>query len=191
MNLNASTTPVRQSPAQAPVSSAPSEGDGNAWREGDSVVLPLEGGELPDRCVVCNAPADMYRQHVTLTVVPRSVYAALLLHPLLFAALSSAMGRSAPVELGLCEKHRNRRGQGRLTKLVGLVLGALMFGAAAAYQAMWFAAASLLTMLVMLALGERMMRTATLDRVDGRHLWLRVGDEFLHSMAPRPRSMSN
>jgi hypothetical protein len=158
--------------------------EGNAWREGNTVELPLENGELPDRCVICNAPADFYRQIVTYRVVPRAT-SVLMFSPLLYAVAARSTATVVTLELGLCQKHRNRRSQGRLWKGAGLILGAGLFVLGVYIRSLPLMIASTILPLVAMVIGEHMMTTAKLVNVSDGVVRLRVGNRFLASIPPR------
>jgi hypothetical protein len=154
----------------------------NAFRRGSLVVVPVVGGVLPDRCVVCNAPAGGFRHHKTFrwqhVKDPKFIGVAVLL---------PYEDRSARVALGLCARHRARRRSGFVLGGVGLLLGlaVLVLGITSnSPEGMLAVSAGAVMMLIALTAGFFMARVATQYRIDDQYLWLAVGQPFLDGLPP-------
>jgi len=159
--------------------------EGNAWREGHVIVLPREEGELPDRCVVCNGPADLYRHTMTLEVRPWWVTASFLLGFLPFFILAKLTARTATVEVGLCDKHRARQALGPWTKRIGLALGFALFITGAYLPSLPLLFVSMLLALAAIVVGSRLTAVVRAAAIDPHNVRLRVGDAFLKSIPSR------
>src|SRR2546425_10418190 len=57
---------------------------------------------LPDRCFKCDEPANGYRLSTTLTHVPTAT-------EMMVGAIAYAFAKRAPIQIGLCERHRRSR----------------------------------------------------------------------------------
>jgi hypothetical protein len=100
------------------------EGRGRVWRDGKLLRLE-QGAQLPQRCVRCNAPAEV---HIDRKLYWHSPWWALLIFAgiLTYAIVALFVRKRADVRIGLCAQHASAR---RRT-LLGL--GALaLFGVAA------------------------------------------------------------
>ena len=71
------------------------------WRDGKRIVMD-RNAVLPDRCIKCNEPANGFRRSENLTYVPTS-------QQLMLGVWSYVDAKRAPVEIGLCERHRASR----------------------------------------------------------------------------------
>ena len=71
------------------------------WRDGNRVVMD-RSATLPDRCFKCNEPANGFRRSENLTYVPTG-------QQLMLGVWSYLDAKRAPVEIGLCERHRTSR----------------------------------------------------------------------------------
>ncbi len=89
-----------------------------AWRSGRLLVIAPHA-TLPDRCVVCNAPAEGHTLHKTLYWHTPLLLALLAINPLIYAVLAVIFKRSMPAELPLCARHLLRR---RVLGVLGVVL---------------------------------------------------------------------
>lgn len=87
------------------------------YREGSILVHRL-GAEFPDRCVRCSAPAAGFRLKRRLYWHHPSVYAALLLGPVIYAITAAITRKTVTVEIGLCDEHRTKRAR----MMIGSVL---------------------------------------------------------------------
>src|SRR5207253_2253289 len=82
------------------------------WREGDRLVMD-RNAVLPDRCVKCDQPAEGYRRTVKVSYAPGSAR-------FLFGEIALLLAKRATVTIGLCERHRPRRGRAITPALISL-----------------------------------------------------------------------
>ena len=86
-----------------------SEEPNAAWRDG-KLLMARKGAVLPDRCLKCNATAEGYQFHRTLSWLnPWWILVVLVLGPLMFAIVYFAVRKQGRVTVGLCPRHRSRR----------------------------------------------------------------------------------
>lgn len=86
----------------------PEEFNHGAWQHGRLLVL-AEHATLPDRCIVCNRPAEGLTLDKTLYWHTPFLLALLALNPFIYALLAFFFKRSRPVGLPICAIHRRRR----------------------------------------------------------------------------------
>jgi hypothetical protein len=157
---------------------------GQAWRANRQFVARVQT-PLPDRCVCCNAPANGYRLKRQLSWHPPVYYALLLAGPLIYIIVALFASRKAVIQVGLCSKHRWRRGWGMLTATIAILAGVALIDAFTASGAQ----AWVLLILGLLVLGGGIVVGARVDgvvssaRIDNEHIWLRGAKEpFLASL---------
>ncbi len=178
---------------------------GEVSRAGRLVEMPL-AGQLPPRCVHCNAAAPSSRVARTLfwlapawrwsllavALMPVALAlsgvlaAAILILPvaLLAAIVNVIVRRKIPVALAVCERHR--RQQQALTWAAWLSIAAVI-GGAPALIATGQGSALFVLVTVMLLLGIVRSRAPALGvriaRLSGERLWLRgTGKAFRESL---------
>ena len=93
---------------------------GHYWVEGDILVMEKEGVALPDRCVKCNQPSD-FRHVQKVQWVP--MWARLLFGGLLMLLFR----KTAHLDVGLCDTHREQVRVAKLVGGVGILLGIMGF----------------------------------------------------------------
>ena len=71
------------------------------WRDGNRIVMD-RNATLPDRCLKCNEPANGFRRSERLTYIPTT-------QQLMLGVWSYLDAKRAPVEIGLCDRHRTSR----------------------------------------------------------------------------------
>jgi hypothetical protein len=158
----------------------PGGAGGRVHREGDLVVIPVQGASLPPRCVVCNASADR-RMKRKLYWHPPGVYALLCLGAVFYVIGALILRKKAEFEMGVCNEHAARRRNGILIGVVGVPLGFLVMGAAVESSPI-FIVLGLLVMLGSLVAAVLMVQLVSAKRIDERQAWLKVGRPFLDSL---------
>lgn len=148
-------------PARAPSWGAAPSSEG-AWREGDLCVVPRLGGEMPDRCVVCNRDTD-FKLRRTLWWHPPGYYLLICAGWLVYIIAALIVRKSATVEVGLCEEHRRRRENGVTLMWVGGVTGLLVMIVGVAVKLAIFMLLGLIGMLVCLIAGAVSARVVGVD----------------------------
>jgi hypothetical protein len=130
-------------------------GEGDTWRDGPLLVF-RRGGQLPDRCVRCNAPAAGGRFRRII--------------------------RSIPIDTGLCPKHRRLAWRAVLIPYIGGAYGAFLLWYLR--ESAWVPL-GLGVMILGLVLGPLKLawRTVTIARLDPDFLWLKgVHPDFLDEL---------
>lgn len=174
-------------PAEAvPPPAAPEQPreDFSYWRERDLLVCLNADVVLPDRCVQCNSPAEGYRLERTLYWHSPWLH-ILALAPLLYILIALAARARGTVHVGVCPNHRRRRGRAIASGWLGVVC--LVGGIAAGTE--FGGGAAVLGVAVALALGFIAWvfgRLIYAMRIESDSMRLRVGADFLRSIAPLP-----
>jgi hypothetical protein len=130
-------------------------GEGDAWRNGPLLVL-RRGGQLPDRCVKCNAPAEGGRFRRVI--------------------------RSIPIELSLCPTHRRRAWKATLIPYVSGAYGAFLiwflWGSPSIIAGPMF-----IILGIVIGSFRIRLRTVTISKLDPDHLWLKgASPDFLDEL---------
>lgn len=158
--------------------------DAGCYRSGNLVVLPA-GGELPLRCVVCNAPCDARREIKACRGEGRELPPGLAL----MANLGHAVSRSGSLRLaaGICDVHARRSRRDRQIA-VGCLVAALPFFATPALSpesyGIFLALPAFALLLVAAVYASRSM-VLRVSHTDHRNTYLRCGVPFLLSL-PEP-----
>lgn len=176
-------------PYQSPVAEldrdvAPHEG---CRREGEFVFVP-KGGDLPPRCIRCNAPARRPVKARTLMWHAPALYLLILVGLLLYAIVALIVRKRVTVSPGLCASHAAQRTRERLVG-VGVSLGSLI-GVFAALSSDAGATAPALGVLGLVALVVTAIRTRLIypKRIDDRGATLAgFGAPFLASLGTGAR----
>jgi hypothetical protein len=161
-----------------------SGGGAYAWRQGDLLLIHTHGGALPDRCVVCNAPANGYRLRKTFAWHPPEYYLTVLAGVLIYVIVAMFTRKTAALALGLCEQHRVRRRNALIVAWGGFALSFVLMFVGATNDSAALMLGSVVGMGVLPIVGGLMARVASVSKIDDGHAWLRVGRPFLESLPP-------
>ena len=152
------------------------------WRDGKRVVMD-RNAVLPDRCFKCDEPANGYRRATTLTHVPTAT-------EMMVGAIAYAFAKRAPIEIGLCERHRRSK-----AATVALVSGATLLASLLVFtqvRATELVLPLLATVgliggvvgLLYAAVGFKVVRAT---KITDTHVWLKgAGEPFLASLPAAP-----
>jgi hypothetical protein len=155
------------------------------FRDGNHVVVARKDARLPDRCVVCNAPAVGDRIHHQFTWHPSWVYLTFLIGMVVYWIAAGATRRLATVDFSLCAEHHKRRGNGLLLGWIGGVGAFVLFVVGLTGDLPVLTLLAVLLAIVVPGAGWLIARTASAAKIDERHVWLRVGAPFLASIRER------
>jgi hypothetical protein len=152
------------------------------WRDGKRVVMD-RNAVLPDRCFKCDEPANGYRRATTLTHVSTGT-------ELMVGAIAYAFAKRAPIEIGLCERHRRSRAINvALVSAAVLLTSLFVFTQVRATDLVLplLATAGLIGGVVGLlyaAVGTKIVRAT---KITETHVWLKgAGEAFLASLPTAP-----
>jgi hypothetical protein len=156
-----------------------------AWQDDGRVVMPAFGGELPDRCVVCNRPTD-YKVKRTFQWHNPGYYVLICAGWIVYLIVLFFVRKTATVYLGLCDEHEARRKSGVTMTWVGVGAGVFLILVGRFVDAPLLLLVAALGMLVALIVGGRRARVATVWKIDESHVWLKAGPEFVRSLPDSP-----
>lgn len=153
----------------------------NCWQENGQVVILKDGGELPDRCVVCNKPTD-YKLRKTFSWHNPGLYLLVLAGWLIYVIVAAVVRKTGTVNLGLCDEHRVRRKNGLVVLWVGLAAGLLMVLVGATNDSPVAMLVGLAALTGSLIAGGIMSRVASPTKIDVDHVRLKAGAPFVASL---------
>jgi len=99
--------PNAHNPYSAPAASFDTASAGGCYRKGKTLVVPF-GADVPERCVKCDAPAELGKPRGYAWHHP-AWYLTILLSPLIYIIAATIARKRAKVAVGLCEEHQARR----------------------------------------------------------------------------------
>jgi hypothetical protein len=153
-------------------------------REGKSVIYVAVGGDLPLRCVKCNAPAKLPAKTRTFYWHASGWYLLILLNLIIYAVVASIVRKKIRLSPGLCVEHSKRRNVLRYGSLSVFAL-ALLSGIGAIGQDLGLVAAcSFITALVALIVCFYGSRTIYPIEINERGVRMKgFGRKFLDSFS--------
>ncbi len=172
-------------PYAPPKSSLQSAPESGCRRLGEILIVPVGRG-LPERCIKCNAPAEMDKPRTFVWHHP-GWYLFILVAVLAYLIVGLMVRRKATIAVGLCEQHWRRRR--RLQLFAGGCLVASVASIALVLQ--WqqhpaLGAIGLLLLLVSLALALLAGKTLTPTHIDKTEARFKgCGASFLDSLPER------
>ena len=138
---------------------------------------------LPDRCFKCDEPANGYRRATTLTHVPTAT-------EMMVGAIAYAFAKRAPIEIGLCERHRRSRAMNVALISVAVLLSSLfVFTQVRATELVLplLATAGLIGSVVGLVYAAVGFKIVRATKITETHVWLKgAGEPFLASLPAAP-----
>lgn len=152
------------------------------WRDGKRVVMD-RNAVLPDRCFKCDEPANGYRRSTTLTHVPTAT-------EMMVGAIAYAFAKRAPIQIGLCERHRRSRAINvALVSLAVLLSSLFMFTQIRATELVLplLATAGLIGGVIGLLYAAVGFKVVRATKITETHVWLKgAGEPFLASLPAAP-----
>lgn len=155
---------------------------GGCWRDGNAVVLP-NGGDLPPRCVKCNAPAETPVKARTYYWHHPALYLIALVALLIYAIVALIVRKKTTVHPGLCEEHRRKRTWGLALGWLGGLGGPVLMIASTDLDSCGLGLFGLGLFFVGLVGGLVLARILYPERIDERCVRLKgAGAAFLDSL---------
>lgn len=103
-----------------------SEVGAGIWRD-KSILVMSKGATLPPWCVKCNEPTHGLVLKRKLSWHHPAIYLLILINLLVYFIVGMVLRKTAPVEIGLCEKHLARRRRNIWITWLLFVFGVLGF----------------------------------------------------------------
>ncbi|MES1175314.1 MAG: hypothetical protein ABUL62_13420 [Myxococcales bacterium] len=179
MNQNPYAPPSLQADGEGLLGSSPGDG-GGLRREGDLVVIPVSGAAFPPRCVVCNESA-VKRLKRRAFWHPPGYFALLVVGVWIYVIVSLIVRKRADFDVGLCQRHVERRRNGMLIGWIGSI-ACFIAAIATASQYPVLAVLFGLGCLGSIIAGAVMVRVVTPKRIDKQYAWLKFDKPFLDSI---------
>jgi hypothetical protein len=152
--------------------------------QGRDLVAP-KYCRLPQRCVVCNEPAELRR--FKLNWYPPWVAVLMLCAVVPFLIVAMLLQKSGTIYLGVCPTHRAVRRNWILGGWAVLLLGLVLFFLGFLGQTPVVPFVGLLLMLVGIASAGLAGKPFVLKKIDKYSVWLRnVHPQLLEGLAPPP-----
>ncbi len=173
-------------PPQARVSVRALDDGSQVWREGELAVM-TPSGELPPRCVKCNADAVQPIKERTVYWHTPWLYVLILISILVYLIVALIARKSARIGPGLCEEHRRLRNNVILGSLLGAFAGIGLVIAAIGNSSGALVLLGGLVLLAAIIVGMMKGRIVYAVRIDANRISLKgCGEAFLASL-PRRR----
>lgn len=144
-------------------------------------MLPRYGGELPDRCVMCNQETD-FKLLRNLQWHPPALSLLMCAGWLPYFIAVMVMRKTATIHVGLCYEHERRRKNGLLILWLGVGLFLLLFFVAMLANGPILLVLAFLVLLVGLLVGGIQARVVRVNKIDDQHVYLIASDAFMHSL---------
>ncbi|GMV28301.1 MAG: hypothetical protein AMXMBFR59_04260 [Rhodanobacteraceae bacterium] len=156
------------------------------WREGDLVVL-TPSGELPPRCVKCNADAEQPVKERTVYWHTPWLYVLILVSVLIYLIVALIARKSARVSPGLCTEHRKQRNAVIAGSLLASLIGIGLIAAGISQSSSGIGLSGGFLLLAAIIFGMIRGRLVYATRIDANRIALKgCGEAFLASL-PRRR----
>ena len=161
------------------------------WRDGGVLVME-QGAPMPNRCVKCNAPAELPTDERKLYWHHPGIYALILINLLIYLIVALIVRKSAIVSPGMCVEHRKRRRNAILVGWLVALGGIVLFFAAAASgdsdTSLSLVGIGILLLLAGMLWGIVLGRVVYAKRIDAAYVRLKgCGVPFLDSLPPFDR----
>ncbi|HKV36115.1 MAG TPA: hypothetical protein VJP89_17375 [Pyrinomonadaceae bacterium] len=156
---------------QQPYFPPPMHGLQTIWRDKSTLVMTKEA-LLPNRCIKCNEPTGE-RLKRKLTWHHPALYLTILISILVYAVIAMVLRKTATVNVGFCENHRDaRRRHLAITWALGIV-GLLCFPMAAMLEDATPVAIGGLLLLVCMIYGIVTLRVVVPTKIDTHFVYLK------------------
>ncbi len=164
-----------------------SEDGGNAWFENGQIILPRFGGELPERCVVCNRSTDFKLRRTVQWHAP-GYYFLICAGWIVYLIVLLIVRKTAVLHLGLCDVHQARRKSGLAFLWGGVGAGLLLMLVGSNTRTPALTVLALVGMLAGVIAGATRVRLVTIKKIDEGHVYLTAGEDFMRSLPTSPDS---
>lgn len=156
----------------------PQVGGAGVWREGSKLVMSKDA-ILPDRCVKCNVPTTG-RLKRRLSWHHPAIYLIIFIALLIYFIVAMVTRKSATIEIGLCDEHREKRKRNLMITWILFAIGILSLIVAAAMEDGTFVLFGILALFGSLIFGLIAIRVVTPAKIDDKFVWLNgVNKEYL------------
>lgn len=156
------------------------------WRDKSTLVMD-KNAVLPDRCVKCNESARGVRLKRKLSWHHPILYLLILGAALFYLIVAMVVRKTAKFEIGICERHLQKRRQAILITWVLIIGSIVAFFVAVAWDTGALALLGVLLFFVGLIYGLTAARIVAPAKIDDRYVWLRgVNKDYLNQFPTWP-----
>lgn len=167
-------------PSRATLNGGEVRDEARLWRLGKAVLIMSRDGDLPDRCVKCNEPADEPTKTRTVYWHHPGFYLFLLINVILYVIVALIARKRVKVTPALCARHKKKRVAGLWVGWGSFIVGFFAMSAAVGNERFDLALVLLLVMLSGIIAGIIMSRIVYANRINDRYVQLRgCGKAFL------------
>jgi hypothetical protein len=150
------------------------------WRDAKVLVMALDAGDLPGRCVKCNEAADEPSRTRKLYWHHPGIYLTLVISPIVYLIVALIARKTVKLSPGLCAQHKQKRSLGLAIGWGGFLL--CFGGMVVAFnsESPGLGLLLLLAMLGCIITGMILSRIVYARRIDDRYVQLNgCGEPFL------------
>ena len=166
-------------PSRASLAGGNARPGDRVWRE-EKVLVLARDGDLPDRCVKCNDPADEPTKTRKVYWHHPGYYAVLLINVILYVIVALIARKTADVNPGLCARHKQKRKLGIWLGWGGFIVGFIAMSAAFGNNQPGLGLLFLIATFALIITGMVMSRIVYAKRIDDRYVRLKgCGEPFL------------
>ncbi len=156
-----------------------------AWQDDGRVLMPRFGGELPDRCVVCNKHTT-YKLTRTFQWHAPGYYFLICAGWIVYLIVLLIVRKTATMQIGLCDEHEQRRKNGLMITWIGLAAGVLFMILGGTGDSPVLVMIGLVGLIVAAVVGGIRSRVVRVWKMDEETVWLTAGAEFVRSLPTSP-----
>ena len=159
------------------------------WREFSKLVMTKDA-QLPDRCTVCNAPANGLRLKRNLYWHPPAWYLLICAGILIYAIAALIVRKQARIEIGLCQIHfqNRKRAVGITWSLIGVAILVGIIATIKSPELILLAVAIFMGALIYAIVA---MQPVTPGKITDRLVWLKgVHQDYLNMLPELPQGIT-
>jgi hypothetical protein len=149
------------------------------WRNRSSLVMTKQAS-LPDRCIKCNAPTQNKLKR-NLRWHHQALYALILLGFIPYAIFALVLGKTATVNVGLCEAHVSARKRAMLIALLLVLFSFVLFVVGIANESPALVLVGMLLFLGGVIFGVLKTKVVVPQKIDNEYVWLNgINSDYLN-----------
>ena len=152
----------------------PSHGFNTVWRSKALLVMTKEAA-LPDRCIKCNAPTAERLKRKLRWHHP-ALYLLIIVSILVYAVVAIVVRKTATVNIGFCEEHRESRKLSKIITVLLTLVGTLSFISAVQFDSPLLLIGSIGLLLAAAIYGTVTLRVVAPTKIDEHFVWIKGVD---------------
>lgn len=152
----------------------PSHNFNTVWRSNALLVMTKQAS-LPNRCIKCNAPTGERLKRKLQWHHP-ALYLLILVSILVYAVVAMVVRKTAVVNIGLCEEHRESRKLSIIITVLLAFVAALSSIAAVQFESPLLFFVALALVLAATIYGSLTIRVVAPTKIDEHFVWIKGAD---------------